>query len=61
MKYLANGKKENDKDGAMVDETSVDELAEGIGDMRAGQSQSILFVMSNSHLSFFGRPDYTLS
>jgi len=57
MKYFANGKKEDDKDGAMVGETSVDE---DIGDMRAGRSQPTLFVMSNSHPSLFGRPDYTL-
>ena len=31
MKYLANNKKEDDKDGTMADETNVDKMAEDIG------------------------------
>jgi 1,6-anhydro-N-acetylmuramate kinase len=31
MEYLANSKKEDDKDGAMIDKTNLDEMAEDIG------------------------------
>jgi len=62
MKYLAI-RKEDDRDGAMVDETSVDEMSEDMGDkmrtedkIRAGERGSDKMRASESQSTLFFLP-----